>query len=220
MKYTFGKIGIGLAGAVAAAGLMSAGVHTAQAQLELSPNPQLGGNSPNPVVNYLGDITVGSYTGPVDSWTYYLTLNPPSTAGDYYQLSTGGTFTLSNFNGYLGATVVPANWSTSYSGTTITETYSSTVTATNGQPAVNIGSFTFLSQYGVGTITGIFSSVVQSYNSLGVQGQSDYNQTTPLIPDLSVVAAPLPLPAAFWPGLMTLGGMAVVGGLRLRRRAL
>ena len=34
----------------------------------------------------------------------------------------------------------------------------------------------------------------------------------------SAIGPALPLPAAFWPGLLTIGGMAVVGGLRMRRR--
>ena len=60
MKNTFGTIGLGLAGAVAAVGLMSAGVQNANAQLELSA----------PVVT--NDAT----TSGVYDWTYTVSLQP------------------------------------------------------------------------------------------------------------------------------------------------
>jgi hypothetical protein len=66
-----------------------------------------------------------------------------------------------------------------------------------------------------------------NYNSLAAKnvathapnGQYDGNPANVDVPDVGgTPLAPLSLPAAFWPGLLTLASMAVVGGLRLRRR--
>ena len=51
-------------------------------------------------------------------------------------------------------------------------------------------------------------------------GQTDLNQKQVQVPDIAgtPLGSAVPLPAALWPGLLTLTGMAVVGGLKYRRR--
>ena len=224
MKNTFGTIGLGLAGAVAAVGLMSAGVQTAQAQLELQPlgATTFPGNG-NPAV---------SYNGTNDTYTYNLSLVNPSGSADnllltsttsagYYQ----GTFSISGFVNYVAGSFVQSggptgqSWSLNYTSTpdTLTLDYTGTdITASPGT-TVSLGEFQFNSTSGPSAI-GNYSSTVTQTDPSGTPAGYDGYSSAVQVPNSSVVAAPLPLPAAFWPGLLTLGGMAVVGGLRLRRR--
>ena len=236
MKSTFGKIGMGVAGAVAFAGLMSAGVQTARAQLEISA----------PIVT--NDLT----TSGVYDWTYTISLQPSGSTlanPSEFALSMASNSELVQVNGsYYSSTFLGSNgWSA------LDNIYSSpmlygeaTFAGTSGTLSGTIGTFTIYSNTDHATTIGstIFSfpetnsvtTLVASANPGTVinstfasltnedpanSGVNPSTYTSPaLIPSLngSVVLSPLPLPAAFWPGLLTIGGMAVVGGLRLRRR--
>lgn len=238
MKFTFGKIGIGLAGAVAAAGLMSTGSQTAQAQLELT----------SPVITVDANSTTNN---PIYDWTYTLNLTPSGASdgvnsefglalasdnlltkagasGSYYTFTpTSGTWTTSFNNGdFYGTDSVT-------SGTVNGGVVGTLVLTTTTLNATPVGLYGFISTGSSGSPTGI-TAVLSTSNSQATDFAS-YNTeiggtgTTPNVygesvytPSLNgaVVLSPLPLPAAFWPGLLTLGGMAVVGGLRLRRRAI
>lgn len=217
MKYTFGKIGLGLAGAVAVVGLMSAGIQTTEAQIVMTPpgtNYYPGSGNP-----YISSATTGD-----DTWAYVLGLQDPSASGsstNVYLVGSGndqGTFTITGFAGYItGSAVLPTGWGLTVSGTDLTLTYTgSTEDATPGETNP-LGTFYFGSKYGPSAIGGFSSSAGAGSSSTNLS--PDTNSTNVQVPNSSNPAAPLPLPAAFWPGLMTLGGMAVVGGLRLRRRA-
>ena len=242
---------MGFAGAVAFAGLMSAGVQTAQAQLELVPNPGGSGSLANPQVS----ATSGGY-----NYTYYMGIvngatnatvftlsnldngaaTPGSTASDGLNYSGAGYtgsilnnfFQISDFNGYVSDATNTANWgtyngATTPTGTTIQLTANdwtlvqtgSTLTMYYIGPNLQvspgntdlIGAFTFKSTIGPGSVPrNNFDSTINN-GGAGTQ--------PPVINVNTGVEVPsLPLPAAFWPGLLTIGGMAVVGGLRMRRR--
>ncbi len=232
MKYTFGKIGLGVAGAVAAMGLMSAGVQTAQAEFTLliPPSPVITVDSASTSSNMLYD------------WTYSLTLGGASNAssGSYFEFALSSN---SGYEGYKSNLVNPSDWTLTSSDTGF---YGKDV---YGGPALSagssLGSFTIVTTDGFrGTYTTPTSFTVSStggdpssykvnpvtdgsgtdFASLINPGTStaDYSTQGVVVPDISgnIPESPLPLPTAFWPGLFTLGGMAVVGGLRLRRRAL
>ena len=231
MKYSFGKIGMGLAGAIASVGLLSAGVQKAQAEFTLliPPSPVITVDSASTPSNMLYD------------WTYLLTLGGASSAssGSYFEFALSSN---SGYEGYKFNLVNPNDWTLTpndkgfygkdvYQGPVLSAgsslgsftivttdgflgTYSTptsfTVSSTGGVP----------STYKVNPVTDAsgtdFASLINPGNLT-----ADYSTQGAVVPDITgnVPESPLPLPAAFWPGLVTLGGMAVVGGLRLRRRA-
>lgn len=241
MKNTFGKIGLGLAGAVAAVGLMSAGVQTAQAELVLVPAGSIvyPGNN-NPYVTYDGIINGHAE----DTYTYDLGLEAPNgatTSGGQAVLltseSTGGytqgTFTIAGFTGYDASAqaglaafgtggAAGQSWSSTYSSTSsaLTLVYTgSNISANAASGTIFLGEFQFNSVYGPSVVGTYSSNATQTTNGT-VTNNDPIGPVSVQVPNISTVAAPLPLPAAFWPGLLTLGGMAVVGGLGLRRRTL
>ena len=237
MKAMYGKLGFGLAAAVAAVGLMSAGVQTAQAQLELS----------SPVITVDANSSVNN---PIYDWTYTLNLTP-SVASDGVNSEFGLALASDNMLTSSGAsgsdytfTPTSGTWTTSFndgdfygtdkvtSGTVNGGVVGTLVLTTTTLNATPVGVYGFIATGSSGSPTGI-SAVLSNSNSQATDFAS-YNTetggtgTSPNVfgesvytPSLSgaFVLSPLPLPAAFWPGLMTLGGMAVVGGLRLRRRS-
>ena len=216
MKYTSGKIGLGLAGAVAAVGLMSAGVPPANAQIVLtqtSPVETLGavvGNTQTYDFTYYMDVGAANQAETLGSGAYVtLTL-----AGALSDLALLPTLTVTNPSNSVSFSV-PSD--VNLDGLTYTWTYSGSNLSLNS--VESLGYITVVSSTpnallpNVHVPPGNFQSQIAT-NSYYVNEQVAVPNSagTPL--------APLPLPAAFWPGLMTLGGMAVVGGLRLRRRAL
>ncbi len=288
MKSAIGKIGIGLAGAVAVAGLMSAGTPSAEAQLELVPasggtgssaNPQYspgtgsatgdwvytyslaivnpnGGSvnftaSPNGTLGSLNPVVTGTPPGGVadpggyansafqiqDFYGYDSSaqgsLDPlgqknssvfgstsVSTAGSWDLVDTGSTL-----NVYWVGDTASGSGAGYYNGSTMSKTptgsggYTSmTVKPGNsGNNTVYLGLFQFASTFGPGNLT--IPPIYNFNSSLNVATTSTGTGGTRTIGNPQQVDVPsLPLPAAFWPGLMTLGGMAVIGGLRLRRR--
>ncbi|MHB1768825.1 MAG: hypothetical protein ACYCUV_13370 [Phycisphaerae bacterium] len=243
MKRTIGKIGLGLAGAVAAVGLMSAGVQTADAQLELLPAPPGGSGVANPAVSpivsgtYAGDYSYSYYVGV--QWTgsssYSLQLSNSTANPNYFSLAfndyvsssgytnTPTTFATNFFSPAATNNVATQNdWTPSYNNGVITLTFTGanpiTVTSSTSGPAgtyesvAALGEFTFISSIGPGsTPEKLFNSSIDEVTNTG----SFYTIVTQ---GTNAIGPALPLPAAFWPGLLTLGGMAVVGGLRMRRR--
>lgn len=218
MKRMYGKLGLGLAGAIATVGLMSAGVQMANAQLVMSP----------PGTNYYpgsGNPYISSATAGDDTWAYVLGLENPSNSGstNVYLIDNGtyqGTFTIDGFSGYIsGSAVIPTGWSVGYLSNNLTLTYYSgpTITVAPGG-FVSLGTFYFGSIYGPSAI-GTFTSMAATGSST-LALSPDTNTTNTQVPDASTPAAPLPLPPEFWPSVLTLAGMAAVGGLRLRNRAL
>jgi hypothetical protein len=236
MKNTFGKLGFGLAGAVAAVGLMSAGVQTAQAQIEISP----------PVITLDANSTL---TNPIYDWTYTLTLQPiTGGASDAVNsefglaLASDNELTKSGASGSYYTTNLTGTWTNSFNnsdfyGTSTTASALSggvigTLTLVSGTDhATKVGYYGFIATGSSGDPTGI-SAVLSSSNSQatdfasynvesGANTSTNFYGQGVFTPSQSgtTVLSPLPLPAAVWPGLLTLAGMAVVGGLRLRRKA-
>ena len=289
MKNVIGKIGIGLAGAVAVAGLMSAGIPSAEAQLELVPasggsgtfaNPQNtpgtgvyagdtiytyalaivnpnGGNqnftaSPNGTVGSLNSVGSGLPPGGVaDPGGYANTafqiqdfygynsgaqgsLDPlgtkNSSVAGITSVSTVGSWDLvvtgSTLNVYWVGDNAIASGAGYYNGTTMTNSGSGGYTSLTVKPGssltgnntVFLGLFQFASTFGPGNLAFPPIDNFNSYLNVGTSSNGTGGSST--IGNQQQVEVPsLPLPAAFWPGLMTLGGVAVIGGLRLRRRS-
>ena len=284
MKKTIGKIGLGLAGAFAFAGLMSAGIPLAEAQLELVPAPGGTGSNANPQYAQSGNDWIYTYTlaivNPVGSQANFTvsangtlgSLNPVSASTppggvadpggyansafqiqDFYgydSLAQGGLDPLGQLNSSVAGTTsisTAGSWELSatgttlnvywvgdsatgtgagyYNGTTMSNTgsggYTSVTvapgTSTSGNNTVFLGFFQFASTFGPGNLT---TPPIYNFNSsLNVGTTTTGTGGSRTAGNPQQVDVPVaPLPAAFWPGLLTLGGMAVVGGLRLRRR--
>lgn len=245
MKSTLGKLGMGLAGAVAFAGLMSAGLQRADAEISLPNNfvPD------NPIIKLVGGS--GAYASDY-KWTYTLTVDVGSgvQSGDQlafidfagYNAAAENALGGTNFLG-VGATL--GDWSLATTNDVLTDpsvpladvmglqdtnpshaaydnpnildlvlTYNgSTGVGEASSGSVALGTFTFISSIGSYTRSGHLGYNISSASGSPVvytSGHVNGNDTldTPAVP----------LPAAFWPGLLTIGGMAVVGGLRMRRR--
>lgn len=123
---------------------------------------------------------------------------------------------------YTGNNAFDSDESPNYTATDsayVADTANKLFEATPGYTLV-LGEFQFDSLYS-SAVSGNFASVGQGL--VANTGNNPKNPSTATFfegaTDTTLVPV-APLPAAFWPGLMTLGGMAVVGGLRLRRRAL
>lgn len=243
MKSTLGKLGMGVAGAVAFAGLMSAGIQTAQAQLELLPAPPGGSGVSNPTVSqisggaYNGDYSYSYYVGVQwsGSSSYNLQLSNNATNPNFFSLefndyvsSSGYKYAATSFasNAFLPSATNNVNtqgdWTESYVNGVITLTFTGstpiTVTPTSSGPSgtyasvAMLGEFTFISSINPSSLPEkLFNSNINEVNGSG-NFYTNVGYTT------SAIGPALPLPAAFWPGLLTIGGMAVVGGLRMRRR--
>ncbi len=229
MKNTFGKIGFGLAGAIACAGLMSAGVQTAQAEITLliPPSPVITNDATSGLYDWTYSLTLGG-ASPASSGSYFdFALPADSGISDYEYNLTGGNseWTITqNISGYwsqakyIGNTSIAAGSSLGsftivttdgFHGTYSTPT-SFTVSSNAGDPSTFIINAV---TNGSGTD---FGSLINPTTST-----ADYSTQGVVVPSISgnIPESPLPLPAAVWPALMTLAGMAVVGGMRLRRKA-
>ncbi len=169
-------------------------------------NSTIGNGNVIVIPNFAGYVSgSGTYTAAGSS-----TAVPLSTTSSPFKLTTPATFTtLIGANGAIVAdtTIIP--------GTTNLElTYSSTspVSTASGSPLpyVDLGTFTFNSTVG-SPVPGaaIFSDTFNGKTEVGT------NAIT--VPASTGTVAPVPLPAAFWPGLFTLAGLAL--GARFRRRA-
>ena len=212
MKNTFGKIGLGLAGAVAAVGFLAMSPAPVSAQIVLSgSSPVVSGTSPNYLYDYTVDLADGA------------TLSNSSTTQSIFSISwlassdvTGVTYTGDLNNSALWSVTSSTN---AVSGFGLSAKYIGTASNPTSGPAPSsgvtlIGDFILTSSTYKESVTNTWSSATP-----GTVGYPDTNSNPTLIPDTAgTITAPLPLPAAFWPGLLTLGGMAVVGGLRMRRR--
>ena len=248
MKRAIGKFVMGIAAAVAVASLMSLSTQTAMGQLELVPNPGGTGSSANPqVVSVSGGWNYVYYMGITDaannatSFTLSALDNgttAASTSGGLNYSGAGETgsilnnfFQISDFNGYVSNSTNTGTWGSVSStpptgtynastvgdwvlektGTTLTMYYTGADITVSPANTALIGSFAFESAIGPGS--------VPSDNYLSTINNGSQGTQPPVIKVNTGVEVPsLPLPAAFWPGLMTLGSVAVIGGLRLRRR--
>ncbi len=248
MNTSMGKLGFGLAAAVAAVGVVSVGVRTTQAEISLTNN----GVPVNPTIAQVGGT--GAYANDY-IWTYTLTVDTGS------GVSAGDQLAFVDFLGYdanaqasligsagLGTGATVGDWALTTANEIVGNNLAFTNNAVTGLQDTNpsglaydspnipdlILTYTGTTGVGVagpsGVALGTFSFVtsVGSYSSQGHLGYSistatgsPVKYTSGQINGNDLIDTPaVPLPAAFWPGLMTLGGMAVVGGLRLRRRAL
>ena len=244
MKYTFGKIGLGLAGAVAAVGLISASPQSANAEITL----QLSGSPVSITGGYAWTYTVDLGADTILSTTD--ATNTTNTSGEFI-LDLGDNSSLISSSSYsysaaagVGAFSLAKSSPTGSNDLWITGTYgsgNSNYTNSTGT-SITIGTLTvdstvntaatpvtYPTDYtalppappGSGGTTGNGYSAdftSQAYDTAGNPAGAELGVQTP--DTGSSIIAGAPLPVAFWPGLLTLGGMAVVGGLRLRRRAL
>lgn len=268
MKRMYGKLGLGLAGAIATVGLMSAGVQTAQAQLELQIlTPTVTQDSNNSGL-YTWTYFLQLTDGPSSGWNVELANDQPVTiSGTTSDLTT--SFTISNFAGYdavsglkpygynSGATTssgtvtvqttTVGDWSVAVADGVISATYtgsnafqsseSPNYTGTDSAYIANTTSKLFEATPGYTLVLGEFQ-FDSIYNSAIAGNYVSLNQ--PLVANTDINPDPgnpstatfseganqttlvpvAPLPPAFWPSVLTLAGMAAVGGLRLRNRAL
>ncbi len=222
MKNSFGKIGLGLATAVACAALISAAGQTAQAQIVLTSASPVGTNG----------TVAGTY-----NFTYYLTFGAPGTtllgsgtnqafvslaldgfASDVYSTP---TLTLTN-SGILGSFGSSGNTTTdggTYAWNYTGSTYTSLGTEAIGYITVVTGTDNALTPLALNYTTQAATNVTAASPA----GQTDLTQKQVAVPDIGgtpLAGSSVPLPAALWPGLLTLTGMAVVGGLKYRRRTI
>lgn len=221
MKTTYKKLGMALAAAVACAGFISASAPTAQAQIVLTAASPVG--------------TTGSAAGTYD-YTYYVTfgtsgttlLGAGSTNQAFVSLYLGGTssslvstptFTISN-SGIAGSFGTAADTTTD--GGTYQWMYTGGTYVSSGTEA--LGYITVVSS-DAGTVNSptlnYMSQAADNVTITNPNGQTDLVQKQVNVPSDAIPAGPAaPLPAAFWPALLTLAGMAVVGGLKFRRNTL
>ncbi len=217
------KLSCALLGA-AVAGAMALGATNASAEL---------------VVIYDGGVNNGNNT-----FTYNYTLNvnnnytPASiSSSDYFVLVGAGQDTLSGLTNW---TATPITSSSSPLPTGLSYTNSdTTLTVTNGSQSstanlLSNGSSGYLSDLlvkysgtGTTTATPLTFSLTSSYGSLLPSSDLWYYKTGTDVgaqtvdipaPGGTLPAGPLPLPATFWPGLGTLAAMALVGGVKLRKK--
>ncbi len=218
MKNTFVKNGLGLAAAVACAGLICASGQTAQAQIVLTSASPVGTN--------------GNVAGTYD-FTYYLTFGAAGTTllgsgtnqafvslalnGTSSDLVTVPTLTLTN-SGVAGTFGSSADTTTD--GGTYVWTYNGSTYTSGGTEA--LGYITVVSSTPNAVVGPGLNYTTRAADNVTVSspsGQTDLTQKQVKVPGSS--GTPLsaaPLPVAVWPALVTLAGMAVVGGLKLRRR--
>ena len=228
MKNTFGKLGYGLSGAVAAIGLMSAGVQTANAEIvATAPSPVetlgaiIGGQQTYDFTYYLqfgaaGTTLLGS--GGTNQASIALTLDGVSS--DVYSLPTltvtNGGITSAGFGtaSYTGADL--------HSGDTYSWLYTGSSYTSSGTEAIGYITVATTTQYGLVPSSNNFSTVAaRSVSTYPPSGLSDDNIAQVAVPNATsdTPLAPLALPVAVWPGLLTLAGMVVAGGLKMRRRS-
>ena len=137
MEMKFGKFCMGIAAAVAVAGLLSLGTQTAKGELELVPNPGGTGSAANPQVSADGsDWNYTYYLGIVDASTNATNFTLSALANGTTAGSTSGGlnysgpadtgsilnnfFQISDFNGYISDSSNSTNWGTYNNGPTPT----------------------------------------------------------------------------------------------------
>ena len=205
------------------AGAMVIGASNINAQIILT--PPVGVGNGNPVI---------APNGSNFNWTYSILLGPGTS------VASGDSFAIVDFGGFVGT---PTLTNLLSSGFTVSQTYAyllggmqdtnptgngyndpatADVVLTYNGPTISNSSYSATMPLGDLTLTaevstsksGGISSVSEYYPS----GNADqYSATTP-VPSVAIPAGPLPLPATFWPGLGTLAAMALVGGVKLRKK--
>lgn len=220
MKNTFTRISLGLTASLACAGLISASGPTAQAQIVLTSASPVGTNGTvagTHVFTYymtfgaVGTTLLGSGTNQA-----FISLALDGFASEVYSTP---TLTLTN-SGILGSFGSPGNMTTdggTYAWNYTGSTYTSTGTEAIGYITVVSSTPDALTPASLNYTTQSATNVTTSSPA----GQTDLTQKQVQVPDIGgtpLAGSPVPLPAAFWPALLTLAGMTVVGGLKLRRR--
>ncbi len=222
MNRTYTKLGMALVAAVACAGFISASGPTAQAEIVLTSASPVGTN--------------GSAKGTYD-YTYYVSFGTSGTTllgsgvnQAFVSLDLGGpsagllstpTFTKSN-SGVMGSFGSSANTSTD--GGTYKWMYTGATYVSSGTEA--LGYITVVSSDPSTVNSPTLNYMSQSATNVTItnpNGQTDLVQKQVNVPSSSSPAggpSATPLPVAFWPALLTLTGMAVVGGLKFRRNTL
>jgi hypothetical protein len=218
MKNSFGKIGLGLATAVACAALISAVGQTAQAEIVLT--------SASPVA------TNGTVAGTYD-FTYYLTFGAAGTTllgsgtnqafvslalnGSSSDLTVVPTLTLTN-SGIAGN--FGSSRDTTTDGGTYVWNYTGSSYTSAGTEAIGyITLVTTTPNAVVGPGLNYTTQAATNVTASSPDGQTDLTQKQVKVPGAGgIPLSAAPLPVAVWPALLTLTGMAVVGGLKYRRR--
>ena len=221
MNNTYTKISLALTAALACAGMISASAQTAQAEIVLT--------SASPVA------TPGAVSGTYD-FTYYLTFGAAGTtllgsginqAFISLQLNGPGSSLVSTPSLMVTNTGVGGSFGsagdTSADGGTYKWVYTG-ATYTSAAASEALGYVTVVSTTSnevVGPGLNYTTQAATNVTSNLPNGQTDLTQKQVDVPGLGVVpTGAAPLPAAFWPTLLTLTGMAVVGGLKFRHKAL
>ena len=245
MSSNIGKIGIGMAGAIACAGLLSAGVPSANAELFISSLSVTQNNA-----NYDWTYTLANETTSFGSGSYFMLGLPVNAA------IVGGPTTNLSSSWTLATTIMPFTRSTlgsfsfTYSGSnssqsaigTFTIVSTTNLAALAGNPGIGLipGTITYAHSptnyvytlpnavYNPGSPTPALGTdfVSVSYNSTG---SADYYLPQSIyVPSENGFAlpnaiasgggdpSPTPIPGSF--GLVGIGSLVLIGGMTLRRR--
>lgn len=208
---------------MALAGVMGWTVSNAGAQIVLTPPVGSTQSPPNPSIASLGSGMYG--------WTYSISLGPDTS------VSNGDSVAIVDFGGYIGTPTLTvslsSNFTVSQTGAYLAGGLQDTNPLAYGynNPSVSDVVLTYtgsglqntnsLSDTLLGTITlvtdtnTVKTEWVSSKSAYYPSGSPDEYSAAA---DVPAAPLPVPLPAAFWPGLGTMAAMALAGGLKLRKK--
>ena len=207
----------------AVAGAMVVGASNIEAQIILT--PPVGVANGNPVITPIGL----NY-----NWTYSISLGADTS------VASGDSFAIVDFGGFIGTPTLTSSLS---SGFTLSQTYAylagglqdtSPLAYGYNDPTVadvvltysgpTISNTSSINDLVLGTLTLVTDSNttqskwISSVSKYYPSGNTDEFSAAADVPGSPLPAGPLPLPATFWPGLGTLAAMALVGGVKLRKK--
>ncbi len=205
------------------AGAMVIGASNINAQIILT--PPVGVANGNPVI---------APNGSNFNWTYSISLGADTS------VASGDSFAIVDFGGFIGTPVLTGSLATDF---TVSQTYAylagglqdtsplaygyndptvADVVLTYSGPTIsntNISSITSLGTLTLTTTASIPTSAwISSVSEYYPAGNAEQYSATADVPNVPLPAGPLPLPAAFWPGLGTLAAIAMAGGVKLRKK--
>ncbi|MDA8377620.1 MAG: hypothetical protein M0Z50_11315 [Planctomycetia bacterium] len=249
MKRVYSKPGLGLIGMLACAGCLAAGAQYAQAEFTLlvppSPTITIDANHPG-YFNWTYTLGLGA-TASASSGSYFdFALSADSGYQGYAFNLIGGINSVTINNG--NPTQYNSNGQWNISENTSGYYAQATYVGSSAIPSnSSLGTFTIITTDGSAGSYSTPTSFTQGFNANGISGpkgyyisssssygnnfasllnpgttNADFSGQSVVVPSLSgnIPESPLPLPPEFWPSVLTLAGMAAVGGLRLRNRAL